>query len=351
MPFLGRSRAGQGETMTKRQSPDRAAGDLFEHHGQNEGQSLRTLSPIKRRLLEASLEIRQDEPEDFAFCHSVLCQCAMPATKPQSDMLEWERRQGRTTLLIQAGKALDHRTGHFVQLGLPYGPKARLLLMHLNSEAIRNQSPVISVGASMTAFFRRLMGDKAQDGRQIRMLKAQLSALAAAQFHMGVSYEDHSVQMDAKVVNAFDLWFYKDEGQRVLWPSTLRLSSDYFDSLSKFAVPLDERAIAALAFSAVALDIYCWLAQRLHRIPAGKQQLVTWVKLQEQFGQGYRLIRLFRRDFLHLLKHVTTAYPEAVLQVDKKGLYLWQSSPPVRKRLVALPGVKPAVRSKGEEAS
>jgi hypothetical protein len=36
----------------------------------------------------------------------------------------------------------------------------------------------------------------------------------------------------------------------VLWPSTLRLSADYFESLTRFAVPLDERAIAALAHSA-----------------------------------------------------------------------------------------------------
>jgi Plasmid encoded RepA protein len=54
----------------------------------------------------------------------------------------------------------------------------------------------------------------------------------------------------------------------------LRLSLDYYESLTRFAVPLDERALAALAHSATALDIYCWLAQRLHRIPAAKPQFV-----------------------------------------------------------------------------
>jgi len=33
------------------------------------------------------------------------------------------------------------------------------------------------------------------------------------------------------------------------------------------AVPLDERALAGLAHSSLALDIYAWLAQRLHRVP------------------------------------------------------------------------------------
>ena len=58
----------------------------------------------------------------------------------------------------------------------------------------------------------------------------------------------------------------KDADQRVLWPSTVTLSADYFASLQQHAVPLDPRAIAALAGSALALDVYVWLAQRLHRI-------------------------------------------------------------------------------------
>jgi hypothetical protein len=300
---------------------------------------LPTLSPIKRRLLEASVDIRADEPEELAFQHTCLTQCSMPAAKPKPGVLTWERRQGRTMLQVSAGTVMNPKGGKWVQLGLPYGPKARLLLMHLNSEAIRSGSPVIPVEDSMTAFFRRLMG-RAIDGRQVRMLKTQLSALAAATFRMGIAYEDHSMQMTGQVVGAFELWSLTDEGQRVLWPATLRLSTDYFESLSRYAVPLDERAIAALAFSAVALDIYCWLAQRLHRIPVGKQQFVPWTALLEQFGQGYREIRFFRRDFLHLLQQVKSAYPEAIFQADGKGMYLTNSPPPVRKKLVMLPGVK-----------
>ena len=127
-----------------------------------------------------------------------------------------------------------------------------------------------------------------------------------------------------------------DEGQRVLWPATLRLSLDYFDSLSRYAVPLDERAIASLAHSAMALDIYVWLSQRLHRIPAGKGQLVAWTAVMEQFGRGYSAIRFFRRDFLALLAQVRIAYPEATLETDPRGVMLWQSPPPVRKRLVTV---------------
>jgi hypothetical protein len=223
-----------------------------------------------------------------------------------------------------------------------------MLLMHLNSEALRSGTPEIPVEDTMTAFFRRIMG-KTQDGRQAKMLKAQLSALAAASFHMGIAYGDHAVQVDAKVVSKFELWFERDESQRVLWPSVLRLSLDYFDSLTRYAVPLDERAVAALAKSATALDAYCWLAQRLHRIQEGKQQFVPWTALQEQFGQGYSEIRQFRAFFLKQLKQVKTVYQDAVFDADRKGMYLRQSPPPVRKRLIALTNNTKFLELKAEE--
>src|SRR4051794_18607306 len=295
-----------------------------------------SLSPLQRRLIEAAAGIREGEPDDIAYQHSILCQTSLPAAKPPEGMLRWEKRQGRATLLVVAGEAIDPKTGHFIQLILPYGPKARLLLMHLNGEAVRRQSPMIPVEDSMTAFFRRLMG-KTQDGRQLKMLKTQLSALAAATFRMGVTNGEQALQVDTKVVGAFNLWFNKDESQRVLWPSTLRLSLDYYDSLIRFAVPLDERAIACLAYSAVALDIYCWLAQRLHRVPEGKPQLVPWTALHEQFGQGYALIRQFRAFFLKQLGEVKAVYPEARFEADAKGITLVRSAPPVRKLLIVLP--------------
>jgi hypothetical protein len=295
-----------------------------------------TMSVIQQRLLDLATDIATTPPEDLAFTHSVLAQTSLPTAKPPPGTLRWERRQGQATLLVVAGEAMDPHTQLFTQLPLPYGPKARLLLMHLNSEAVRRQSPIIPVEDSMTAFFRRLMG-RTQDGRQIRMLKSQLSSLAAATFRMGIMQgEDRAVQVDTKVVTAFDLWFPKDDGQRVLWPSTLRLSLDYFESLTRFAVPLDERAIAALAHSAMALDIYCWLAQRLHRIPPNKPQFIPWVALYDQFGQGYKEIRKFRRDFLRMLGQVKAAYPGARLFDDRGGMTLETSAPPVAKRLVTV---------------
>jgi hypothetical protein len=297
-------------------------------------------NPIQQRLLNLGGEIATTPPEELAFQHSVLTQCALPVSQPPEGMLSWERQQGRARLLVEAGKALHPKTGQYVQLGLPYGPKARLLLIHLNTEAVRRQSPIIPIEDTMTAFFRRLMGGKTQDGRTANLLKAQLSALAAATFRMGIADSDRSFQMNTQVVHAFDMWLSREDNQRVFWPSVLKLSADYYDNLTRFAVPLDERAISALAHSALALDIYGWLAQRLHRIPEGKPQFVTWAALHEQFGQDYTRIRKFREFFLAMLRQVRSAYPDAKFEVDEGGMTLFHSEPPVRKRLVMVGGTE-----------
>jgi hypothetical protein len=238
--------------------------------------------------------------------------------------------------MVEAGKAYHPELDEFVLMPLPYGSKARLVVIHLNSEAVRTGSPVIEAEDSLTAFVRRLMSGKDPNGREIRGYKDQLGALSAATLRLamlGLS-GSRSVQVNSQIVTKFDLWFPKDERQRVLWPQKVELSHEYFESLTKHAVPLDERAIACLSRNPTALDIYCWLAHRLHRIPPGKPQFVSWKALHEQFGQTYSEIRFFRREFRLMLKLVHSQYPAARVDMDGGGLSLWTSPPPVAKRLV-----------------
>jgi hypothetical protein len=291
------------------------------------------LTPHQQRLLDASTAIRTAPPDRINFLHAVQCQCGIPYRNPGEGVLEWDRKQGTASLRIEAGSAIDPSTGEFRKLGLPYGEKPRLVLIHLATEAVRTGSPVVDVEDSMTAFARSLGLET--NGQQLRSLKEQLARLAAATVRMGVVEEGRAVQVNTQFVAAFDLWFPKQPDQRILWPSTVRLSQEYFQSLGQHAVPLDHRAVAALASSSMALDIYVWLAQRLHRVPSGRPQFVDWKSLHDQFGQGFARIRDFRRRFLQTLHQVQSAYPAARTSADEQGLTLSHSPPPVAPRSTA----------------
>jgi hypothetical protein len=290
-----------------------------------------TLTRHQRRLLDTSAAIRDAPPDRINFLHAVQCQRGIPYKNPGDDVLEWDRNLGNASLRIEAGSAIDPNTGHFKRLGLPYGEKPRLVLIHLATEAVRTRCPVVDVEGSMTAFARSLGLET--NGQQLRSLKDQLARLAAATVRMGVIQEGRAVQVNTQFVSAFDLWFPKQPDQHVLWPSTVRLSEEYFQSLGQHAVPLDHRAVAGLASSSMALDVYVWLAQRLHRIPPAKPQFIAWALLHEQFGQGFNRIRDFRRKFLKTLQQVVSAYPDSRVSTDDGGLTLSHSAPPVAPRI------------------
>ncbi|HEX3149210.1 MAG TPA: replication protein RepA, partial [Gemmataceae bacterium] len=99
--------------------------------------------------------------------------------------------------------------------------------------------------------------------------------------------------------------------------------------LERHAVPLDHRAVRAIAHSSFLLDLYSWLAQRLHRVPVGKPQFIPWASLYDQFGQGFERVRDFRRMFLQQLVTVKSVYPAARLDSDGGGLTLFNSQPPI----------------------
>lgn len=293
-----------------------------------------TLTPVNRRIIEAAAEIMAERAKQIDFLHTVQCQCVLPYRNPGDSVRTWDRKQGSATLRIEAGAALDPKTGKFKELGLPYGEKPRLVLIHLASEAIRTDSPVIDVEGSMTAFARALGMET--NGQQLKDLKGQLSRLAASSIRMGMVQEGRAYQVNTQIVTAFDLWYPDDPTQKMLWPSTVRLSHEFFASLERHAVPLDHRAVRAIAHSSFALDLYTWLAQRLHRISVGKAQFITWASLYDQFGQGFTRVRDFRRTFLKRLLQVKTVYPAARMDANEKGLTLFNSPTPVPSRNVLI---------------
>lgn len=111
--------------------------------------------PVKppKALQQRLLDFVPPPAGDYAevlYQHSVLCQTCLPYRDPGDEVRLWSRRNGYVKLELQAGRAYDGRVGDFVDVGLPFGPKPRLVLYHLNAEALRTQSPVLELKDSLT---------------------------------------------------------------------------------------------------------------------------------------------------------------------------------------------------------
>jgi hypothetical protein len=300
------------------------------HHIEVASRDIKPLTRVQNRLLEPCPE------HEFEICfqHSVLCQTGLPYHDPGEEVRLWERKQGSAALEVQAGRVLHPATGKYVNVGLPWGPKPRLILAHLNAEALRLDSPRIAIEDSLSAFVKRIRGF--DGGREIRMFKEQLTRLSNALIRLAMLRGAHVTQINTHVVTGFELWLPKDAHQRVLWPSMVHLSAEYFESLKRHAVPLNEADLAALAHTAMGLDIYAWLAQRLHRIDPRKPAFIPWTALKEQFGPDYRQLRDFKRFFRKTLAQVQRRYQTARMELDDRGMTARTSPPPIGKRLFLL---------------
>jgi hypothetical protein len=288
-------------------------------------------SRVKRRLIQAAVEIEESDADRIVFMHTTMCQTSMPYRDP-GPMRLWQRRQGAVRLEIQAGRLFDAKRDDYVDVGLPFGPKPRLILAHLNAEALRTRSPVIEVDNSLTAFVDRI--GLTRDGRSIRIVRTQLGRLSAANIRLAFKMGDGQArQVNAHIVGGLDLWAPSDPRQRALWPSSVTLDSQYFESLQRHGVPLDERSVAALSHTAMGLDTYMWLAQRLHRVDPFQPQIITWPALRAQFGWHYERVRDFKRVFRHTLDMVLTQYRGAKVELDDRGMTLRSSPPPVVGRI------------------
>lgn len=284
-------------------------------------------SKDKDNILTAGMFIAEELPtyEDMAFTHSVLCQVGLPRSKVKGD--SFLRRSGAAWINVQAGY-LDEGQGPVLQ-PIPYGPLPRLTLAHLSTYSVRHKTREIPIGDNATDFLR-LMGMDDQ-GARYQNLRKQMHALAACRLQMGFKGRTFNGQ----AVEQFDAWVSNNEKQRALWPGLIVLSENFYHSLTDAAVPLDMRALQALKGSALAMDVYAWLAHRLYRIE-GRGVTLHWASVREQFAQEYtgpEADKNFKAAFLPQLKKVLAVYPQAQVKQVRGGLLLLSSPPPIPLRL------------------
>lgn len=289
--------------------------------------------PISRKesaIINSGIEIESSPPgnEDITYLHSLMCQIGMP--RSPTEEREFLRQSGDAWIKIQAG-TLDEGFGP-VDQPLPSGPIPRLAMAWINTYAIKHGTPEIFVGHSAAEFLRNI-GLDSGDGRRYSAFRKQMHALAASRIQFGYK---GVTQNYPSIVNTFNAWSEGDEDNPQLqWTGLILLSKDYFTNLQKNATPLDRRALYALRGTAFGLDIYSWLANRLHRMQ-GKPVRLHWSSLMDQFGQEYQGEsgrRNFKKQFKLTLKKVVAVYPTAKVKVVNGGISLAPSPPPVPKRL------------------
>jgi Plasmid encoded RepA protein len=280
----------------------------------------------ERRAVEAAASYMADEDNGIGFLYSGLCQAALPH-KRLGDTTSWQIKSDHVTLIVDPGS----RPGNGdtpEPVGVPYGSRARLIMLYLQSEALRTKSREVTLGRSMSEWLRR-MGVPI-GGKSMLMIRDQAERISRCRLSFNVS-GSRGLQIRQQTIVDDAIFLDTSSGaQGSLFLETARLSERFFEELQRHPVPLEEAAVRAINNNSMALDLYAWLAYRLHALRGPTP--VSWSALKGQFGAGFRARHHFESSFTENLRLALAVYRDARVDVTERGVTLLPSRPPVPHR-------------------
>ena len=280
-------------------------------------------SVLDRRCIEAAHIVLGDEEAAPGYIHAGFAMTALPHKR--TDALDWVRDGPDIRLRIESGKNHDG-----VVAGIPFGYVARLILLYLQTEAIKTRSREVELGRSMHSWLKAMglnSGGKGYEG--VREQSRRLSLCRLTFYRLtdtGEAVLNGGFVREAILPN-------RDAGNQLsLWRETVVLDEVFYESLVRHPLPIRESAIRAMSGRSMAIDLYVWLAYRLHHLT--KPTRVPWPAVYRQFGAGFALPRQFKVHARSALALALAAYPEASVRVDDEALTLMPSPAPVPERAV-----------------
>ena len=276
------------------------------------------VSKHERIVIEAAYQVLSDDAEKMGFTYSGFALTSLPH-KPQSE-LTWKREGHNLTMLMQSGV---ERTG--APLGLPYGSYARFILLFLQSEAIRTQSREIELGRSMRVWLGSM--GLSIGGMTYKKVAEQARRISGCTLTFYTDRAGAQIESRGRFVKTAITMSSGDQPN--IWQDRVYLDEDFYRALREHPVPVSESALRAIGARSLVIDIYIWLAYRLHALR--KDVEVSWPSLHGQFGSEVSRLRFFREYFKPSLAIACAAYPEANIAVGERGIILRPSRPPIAK--------------------
>lgn len=303
--------------------------NLIVQHGKDTARRLVSTDEVP--FFSISANILEEESGDIGFTYSGFCLTSLPHRK-LTEGEPWVRSNDRVLMTINPGHRPKVRApksaADLEALPVPYGAKARLILLYLQTQAVRSRHPEVELGRSMYDWLDR-MGIPC-GGKTYAEVRRQAELISRCTIAFDWRDGPTAGHINDSFVKGW-ISFRRDADQGYLWDDTVRLSDGFFRLLTEHPVPVWEPALRLISGKSMALDVYVWLAYRLHVLQGPRP--VGWAALAAQFGTS-GVVRYFKPEFRTALGYVLAVYPEARVTEDDDGLVLHPSPPPIPERLI-----------------
>ena len=296
---------------------------LLTEHGHQRALQL----DLDRRVIDTAVAYMASEDSEQRVLFSGWAQAALPHKRLEDDAA-WQVTTDRVTLIVEPGRRPSPAGPVYV--GVPYGSRARLIMLYLQSEALRTNSREVSLGSSLREWLRRM--GIAPGGNSIAGVRTQAERITRCRLSFQIRGADGRAGLVQQQVVDTAMFANSEDSSSVGFVERVQLSQSFYDQLRRHPVPVEDAAIRAINRHSIALDIYCWLAYRLHVL--AEPCPISWRALQAQFGAGTDRLRNFRPRFIENLDLALAVYPSARVDVGPRGLTLHPSEAPIARTQV-----------------
>lgn len=288
----------------------------------------------------------QEKRQRRSYLMPDFCRISLPLRNPGSSVSEWVRVNGNRTYVMHPQTV--NVPGEGVKHIWPYGKKARLLLVWISTQVVRQKDHNTTRVIMLPSTLRQLMEDLGIKRKPRKTdyddFRKQISAIST--FHMTIT--ETQTRKDTTWADTENIslvqeshigWSRYMPKDNVLEGSYIQLTQETWDRMSK-STPLSTDMVEILTMTGkgAEFDIYAWLSQRIYALNHSQTfqtPLITWKALQAQMGSNYAETRNFVTNFKKNLSHVAALW-NATLQdaqadgclhysIEKGGLRLYRS--------------------------
>jgi hypothetical protein len=287
-------------------------------------------SAAERVSIEAAWAMMALPRNDLVYASSVVS--TLPH-KGGGQMKEWTRDTAGNGVYTWRAGSFEGRP-----MGVPFGAKSRMILLHIFNEAIRTKSRTVTSGASMYEW-ARIVSSRSLGGMTYQMVADHSMRIAAAELCFRappgssraaiqapiverIVMQPREICESKRAINVVDLPVWVME-----FPESILLGEEVFEHFRKGAIPVRSSALQQLSNNSAAIDLYIQVAGRLPALHAA--ELVSWANVAATFGSGYKNTRQLKPAVQDVLQLVLAVYPEAKIEFCSEGLVFHPSSRPI----------------------
>jgi hypothetical protein len=212
------------------------------------------LNKTERQAVDAAYEVLSDEIGRIGIAHAGFAMAALPHKKTGEAI--WEKDGGTIKLLVESGLDAERQP-----VGIPYGSIARMILLYLQTQAVKTRSREVELGASMNAWLGAM--NIPIGGKTYQIVREQSRRISRCRLTFFRRTDRAELVTNGAFVRDAILPLDPTHTQMPLWQERVRLDEGFYQSLIEHPLPLREAAVRQISSRSMAIDLYIWLAAGL----------------------------------------------------------------------------------------